>query len=190
MLEMVQQWDESVLVWIAEHLRNPVLSLPLNFYTQLGNHGMLFIIFAAVLLLFRQTRRAGASAATGMLLGLFVTNLTIKPLVMRPRPWLVIENFTALVAEHDPNSFPSGHSCCAFAFGMALYLTLPQKWARVTALVAAVIMALSRLYVGVHYPSDVIAGTLIGILCGMAGAWIVRRVEAFLQKRRAGAKNP
>ncbi len=187
MLEMVQQWDESILVWIAEHLRNPILSLPLNFYTQLGNHGMLFIILAVILLLFRQTRRAGASAATGMLLGIFVTNLTIKPLVMRPRPWLVIPNFTALVAEHDPNSFPSGHSCCAFAFGVALYLTLPQKWARITAIAAAVIMALSRLYVGVHYPTDVIVGTLIGILCGMAGAWIVKKAESILKNHKSKA---
>jgi undecaprenyl-diphosphatase len=123
-----------------------------------------------------------------MLLGLLVTNLTIKPLVSRPRPWLVMEGFVNLVAESDPNSFPSGHSCAAFAFGVALWMTLPQKWARVAALAAAVLMALSRLYVGVHFPSDVVVGSVIGVCCGLAGAWLVDRAAAWLAARRAKSK--
>lgn len=184
MIEVIQGWDESVLVWIAEHLRNPVLTPVLSFFTQLGNHGLLFIALAVILLLFRATRRAGASAAVGMLGGLLVTNLTIKPLVSRPRPWLTIPYFTALVVERDPNSFPSGHSCCAFAFGVALFLVLPQRWARAAALILAAAMALSRLYVGVHFPTDVIAGALIGTLCGMFGAWVVQRAERWYQERK------
>ncbi len=188
MLETIQGWDESVLVWIAEHLRNPVLTPVLSFYTQLGNHGLLFIALAILMLLFRPTRRAGAAAGTGMFLGLLVTNLTIKPLVMRPRPWLTIPDFTALVAEHDPNSFPSGHSCCAFAFAVALAIVLPQRWAKALALAAAAVMALSRLYVGVHFPTDVIVGAVIGTLCGLIGALIVdavvRRYAAWKSEKR------
>ena len=185
MPEVIQNWDESALVWIAEHLRNPVLTPILSFYTQLGNHGLLFIVLAALMLLFRATRKAGAAAGAGMFLGLLVTNLTIKPLVMRPRPWITIPGFTALVAEHDPNSFPSGHSCCAFAFAVALAMVLPQRWAKALALAAAAVMALSRLYVGVHFPTDVIAGTVIGALCGLLGALIVRAVT----RRYAAWKN-
>lgn len=184
MLNAVQSWDESALVWIAEHLRNPVLTPILSFYTQLGDHGLLFIALAVLMLLFRATRKAGASAGVGMLCGLMVTNLTIKPLVMRPRPWITIPGFTALVAEHDPNSFPSGHSCCAFAFAVALAVALPQKWARVLALAAAAVMALSRLYVGVHFPSDVIVGAVIGALCGLAGALVVNAAVRSYQRRK------
>lgn len=184
MPELIQRLDEGALVWIAEHLRFPLLTTLLSFYTQLGNSGRLFIVLAALMLLFKATRKAGASAAVAMLFGLLITNLTIKPLVSRARPWLVIQDFVNLVEEHDPNSFPSGHSCCAFAFAVAVALVLPQKWAKGLVLTAAVVMALSRLYVGVHFPSDVLVGTAIGALCGMAGAWIVERITQWRQGRR------
>lgn len=184
MPEWLQTIDEGVLWWIAEHLRNPVLTSVLSFYTHLGDKGLLFIALALLLLVFRQSRKGGAAALTGMLLGLLVTNVTIKPLVARARPWVVMEGFTALVAEHDPNSFPSGHSCSAFAFAAAVCMTLPWRWARVTALIAAAVMALSRLYVGVHFPSDVLVGTLIGTLCGLAGAWLVNQAEQRLRARK------
>lgn len=182
---ILQQLDESILWWIADHLRTPVLTAFMTFYTQLGDAGLLFIGAALLLLLFKSTRKGGASALAAMLLGMIVTNLTIKPLVSRARPWVVMEGFTALVAEHDPNSFPSGHSCAAFAFGVALCMALPQKWQKAAALVAAALMALSRLYVGVHFPSDVAAGALIGALCGLAGAWIVNRVTEWYRSRKS-----
>jgi len=183
MPEWLQTIDEGVLWWIAENLRTPILTSVLTFYTHLGDKGLLFIVLALLLLLFRQSRKSGAAALTAMLFGLVVTNITIKPLVARARPWVVMEGFTALVAEHDPNSFPSGHSCSAFAFAVALCMTLPWKWGRIAALAAAVVMALSRLYVGVHFPSDVLTGALIGTLCGLAGAWLVDQVTRRFQKR-------
>lgn len=185
MPELIQNIDEAVLVWIAEHLRCAVLDPLMKFYTQLGNSGLLFIGLALILLCFKQTRRAGAAALCAMLLGLIVVNFTIKPLVSRPRPWLVIEGFVSLVPEHDPNSFPSGHTNAAFAFAAALCATLPQKWAKAAALFAAALMGISRLYVGVHFPSDVLAGAVIGTLCGLMGAWIVKKAW-----ERLGARFP
>ncbi len=185
MRELIQSADETVLRWIAENLRAPWLTAILSFYTQLGNAGLLFIAAALILLLFRATRKGGAAALTSMLLGFLVTNVTLKHLVGRARPWVVMENFTALVAEGDPNSVPSGHSCSAFAFAVALAVILPQKWAKAAALVAAAVMALSRLYVGVHFPSDVLVGSLVGAVCGLLGAWIVKKVTAWVQTQRA-----
>lgn len=183
MPELIQNIDETVLVWIAEHLRCAVLDPVMKIYTQLGNAGLLFIGLALVMLCFRQTRRAGASALCAMLLGLIVVNFTIKPLVSRMRPWLVIEGFVNLVPEHDPNSFPSGHTNAAFAFAAALCAVQPQRWAKAAALCAAALMGLSRLYVGVHFPSDVLAGAVIGTLCGLAGAWIVKKAWERLSRR-------
>lgn len=179
MLELIQGWDEAALRWIAQFVRQEWLNPLVVAYTSLGNAGLCFIAIALLLLVFRTTRRGGATALTAMGLGLLVTNLTIKPLLTRPRPWVVMENFVCLVTSSDPHSFPSGHTTAAFAFGVALFFTLPQKWAKATALVAAALMGLSRLYVGVHFPSDVLAGMVIGCVCGVLAnllvGWVIGR---------------
>ena len=192
MPSVIQQFDEQALVWIAEHVRCAPLDPFMKLYTQLGNTGMLFIVLGLAMLLWRPTRKAGLSALCAMLIGLVVVNFTIKPLVSRPRPWLVIENFVNLVPEHDPNSFPSGHTNAAFAFAIAVCAAkrekdaarpddskaespVPTMWMKATAVCLAVLMGLSRLYVGVHFPSDVLAGAVIGSLCGLLGAWVVSK---------------
>ena len=157
------------------------------FYTQLGNAGLLWIVLSLSMLCWRPTRRAGALALTAMVLGLLVTNVTIKPLVERTRPWLDLP-ILPLVVENDPHSFPSGHTCAAFAAGVAWAKTLPWRWGRIGAVLLAVLMGLSRLYVGVHYPTDVLAGALIGTLC----AWVALKLDGYrtdwLKENRKGAK--
>ncbi len=185
MFALIQQWDEQVLRWIAEVLRTPIFDKVILLYTSLGNGGWLFILLSVILLLFRATRKAGASSLGAMLLGLVVTNLTLKPLISRARPWVVMENFVALTTSSDMNSFPSGHTCAAFAFAAALCAALPQKWAKAAALIAAALMGFSRLYVGVHFPSDVLVGAVVGTVCGLLGAWLVRLIIDRYQRRKA-----
>ena len=183
MPELIQRFDERALVWIAGHVRCGLLDPFMEVYTQLGNTGLLFIALGLALLLFRSTRKAGFSALCAMLIGLVVVNFTIKPLAARDRPWLVIENFVNLVPEKDPNSFPSGHTNAAFAFAVAVCMAASRRWMKITAVCMAVAMGLSRLYVGVHFPSDVLAGALIGSLCGLSGAWAVKTVWGRLEPR-------
>jgi len=182
---MIQTIDENVLRWIGETLRADWLNPIMMFYTTLGNGGLIFIAAAVLLLFFRRTRRAGAAAGVAMILGLLFTNLIIKPLVARPRPWVVMEGWQALVISSDMNSFPSGHTTAAFAFAMAICAVLPKKWAKAAALIAAALMGFSRLYVGVHFPTDVLAGAVIGTACGLIGAWITREVIAWYRSRKA-----
>ena len=177
MLETLLTLDSGVLLWIQEHLRGPVLDAVVSFYTTLGNAGILFLVLAGVLLCFRRTRKAGALALGAIVIGFLCTNVVLKHLVGRPRPWLDVPGLTALVAEHDPNSFPSGHTCAAFAAGLAWAGTCSARWARIAAVVSAVCMGLSRLYVGVHYPSDVLAGALVGSLAALAALALARRWE-------------
>lgn len=186
MPQLLQNLDETLLRWIAEHLRAQWLDPFVVFFTSLGNAGWIFIAAGILLTVLRKTRRAGVTSLSAMLLGLLVTNLTIKPLVSRPRPWIAMEDFSVLVTSGDMNSFPSGHTCAAFAFAVALCAVLPQKWAKAAALAAAALMGFSRLYVGVHFPSDVLAGAVIGTACGLTAAWLCRRAISRLTDRKAG----
>ena len=189
MPELIQRFDEQVLVWIAQNIRCALLDPFMKVYTQLGGLGMLFIALTLMLMLFKATRKSGFSALCAMLIGLVMVNLIIKPLVARERPWLVIENFVNLVPERDPNSFPSGHTSIAFSFAIAVCATAPKQWMRITAVCIAVVMGLSRLYVGVHFPSDVLVGAYIGSVCGLAGTWVVEQVwERFSPRLRKASE--
>lgn len=184
-MSVLQQLDEAILRWIGTHLRLDWLNGPVMLYSTLGNAGILFIVLTLVLLCIRMTRKTGLAAAGGLLVDLLVVNVTIKPLVSRARPWVVMEGFQTLLTSSDPNSFPSGHTCAAFAFAAAVCVAAPKKWMKAAAVIAAVLMGCSRLYVGVHFPSDVLAGAVIGTLCGLAGAWLAGKLLEGFRNRRA-----
>lgn len=170
MSEFLIAWEETVLLWIQEYLRGPLTDPVFSFYTRLGNAGMVWIILSVLMLCFKKTRRAGAAGLLALAVGFVLTNLTVKPLVGRVRPWLTVEGLSALVIEHDPNSFPSGHTCAAFAAACGWRPHLPKRW-RNTGVFCAMLMGLSRLYVGVHFPTDVLAGVLAGYL----SSWIINK---------------
>ena len=181
MPDWIQTIDAAILLFIQEVLRTDLLNSIAVFYTHLGDAGMLLIICSVILLCFRPTRRAGLLALLAMLLGLLCNNVLLKQLVQRPRPYLTVVGLHPLIAPPDPNSFPSGHTCAAFASAVTWLRTLPRRWMRVTGMVLAALMGLSRLYVGVHFPSDVLVGGLVGSLC----ACLVYALARWLEGRRA-----
>ena len=154
--------DGGILLWLQEAVRNAVLTPLFTLYTHLGDSGLMWIALSVLLLCFKKTRKAGAAGLMALLLSLMFTNGILKHLVERPRPWLTVEGLTPLIAEHDPNSFPSGHTSASFAAASAWCRTLPRRWMGVTAVVLAALMGFSRLYVGVHFPSDVLACSAAG----------------------------
>ena len=147
MLETIQALDEAALLWIQEWLRCPVLDTFFSAFTQLGNAGLVWLVVSGGMLLFPKARRAGFWALVAMLFGLLCTNIVLKHLVGRVRPWLVVEGLTRLVAEHDPNSFPSGHTCAAFAAGATWARYAKKRWLKGLCIAQAVLMGFSRLYV-------------------------------------------
>ena len=183
MLEIIQTVDETILLWIQETVRQGWLNPLVEFYTTLGNGGLLWIVLSLALLCWRPTRRGGAAALLALLLGALCTNVVLKNLGQRPRPYTVVEGLVPLRTAGDPSSFPSGHSCAAFAAGLAWAGTCSARWARIAAVVSAVCMGLSRLYVGVHYPTDVLTGAVIGTCCGILASWVVRRVSERVSRR-------
>lgn len=168
------QFEGQILLWIQENLRG-ALDAPVRFITRLGDHGLIWIALILLLLCFRKTRRAAVTAGLAMLLTLLMVNLLIKPLAARTRPYEVIDGLRCIVAREKDFSFPSGHSAHAFACAWALWRSAPRKIG-LPALILAALIALSRLYVGVHFPSDVVCGSLAGLLLAQASVQLLKRL--------------
>ncbi|MPM36586.1 hypothetical protein SDC9_83185 [bioreactor metagenome] len=165
MWNIIQAADAGALIFIQEHLRASLLTAVLIFYTTLGNNGFIWIGISLLLLCFKKTRMAGLLALLAMLLGLLCCNIALKNIVSRPRPYLSVEGLLPLLAPPDPNSFPSGHTCAAFAAAGIWLRTMPRRFFGVISVLAAAVMGFSRMYVGLHYPTDVLAGMCMGLLC-------------------------
>jgi len=176
--------DGGILLWVQETLRQDWLTPVVAFFTHLGDKGLLWIALCALLLCFKKTRKAGAAGAIALVFSLLLTNGVLKNLVGRTRPWLDVAGLTALVHEPDPNSFPSGHTSAAFAAALAWWQTMPRRWQAVVGVVAAALMGLSRLYVGVHYPTDVLCGALVGVLCGVLAGLVIKKLPWFGEENR------
>lgn len=175
----MNQFEASIILWIQENLRGALDGLWL-FITHLGDDGILWIILGLVLLFWKKTRPIGFTMLISLLFDYLIINVTLKDLIARPRPFVVNEAITPLITDVSPyRSFPSGHSGGSFAAMFALYKWVPKK-VGIPALILAALVALSRLYVGVHYPTDIIAGCIIGFMCSVWAYYLVR----FLMKKK------
>ncbi|QIK69151.1 phosphatase PAP2 family protein [Erysipelothrix sp. HDW6C] len=157
--------DLSILQWI-QTWAHPLLDGFFSVFTTLGNHGELWLIIIAVLLYRKKTRLVGVLALIALLLELLIVSGILKPIIMRPRPFTVYP-IDLIVGIPSGSSFPSGHAASSFAVaGVLFFAKMRHRWIYIA---MATIMAFSRLYVFVHYPSDVLVGSLIGV----AIAWCV-----------------
>ncbi len=164
-------------------IHTPLLDKILAFITSLGNAGIIWIVLAVVLLILPKTRKTGIIVAAALLMDLILCNLILKNLVARVRPYDVNTAIAILIKKPLDFSFPSGHTAASFAAMTALFLAKMKK-AWIAALVLAVLIAFSRLYFYVHYPTDVLGGIVVGILSGIIGYTIVEKID----KRRKVAR--
>ena len=180
----MQGMEFAILDWIQAHLCCGFLDAVLPVITRTADHGELWIILALVLLVIRSQRKYGAAVACGLVLDLVSCNLLLKPLVGRIRPFAVNTAVELLVKAPLDSSFPSGHTAASFAAVFALKAAGSPLWK--PALAVAVVIAFSRLYLYVHWPSDVLAGVLLGAAVGWAGAKLAEKAGKILEKRKAG----
>ena len=184
---MLLEIEGAILLWIQNNLRCGLLTPLMRAITTLGNGGAFWIALTLLLLIFRRTRRIGVYCAASMLLTLLVVNLCIKPLAARTRPYELIQGLEILVSRPRDYSFPSGHSANSLSCAWTLFRLAPKKYG-VPALVLAVLIALSRLYVGVHFPTDVLAGAAIGVLLSELTLRALRRALRAWDARHPAAK--
>ena len=169
--------DTWLLLWIQENMRTPWLTAVLTRITHLGDAGVVWILLSAALLIFVKTRRSGICASVSLAAVYVVNDLVLKNIFERLRPFEASDAVTALIAHPGGASFPSGHTASAFAVAAALVLSHAPRYVSVPASVLALLIAFSRVYLGVHYPTDVIAGAAVGIAVGAITAWAVKKVK-------------
>lgn len=165
------QLDGWILLFIQEHIRREWMDGFWIFVTHLGDKGWIWILLGLGLLLFPRMRKTGAAVLLALLIGALLTNVILKNLVARVRPYEVVEGLRLLIERQRDFSFPSGHTCASFAGAFAIYRAFPDRYGK-AAIALAILISLSRLYVGVHYPTDVLAGMAVGIFSGWA-AWYI-----------------
>ena len=196
-------FDFPILEFIRNYLTNPFLDKAMPYITLFGEWGAFWIAVALILVLIPKTRKTGWSMGAAMALGLIICNGILKTLIARDRPFLFytvermqqytlpeLKNWVPMAAEDIKwlvqsdlhRSFPSGHTICCFE--AATVLMLRNKWAGIPATIIAFLVAYSRLYLYVHYPTDVIFSIFAGILLGLLGTAIVAIIYKVRPRKR------
>ena len=168
------QLEFQILNLIA-NMRTDLLDTMLPMISSFGDKGIGWIVLSVILICIPRYRKAGITMGLALIFCLLIGNMTLKPLIARPRPYTYFPEMTLLIAPLADFSCPSGHTFASFASATALFLY--HKKAGIAAYILAAIIAFTRLYLYVHFPSDVIAGMLLGIFSGWLTYQIVQSVS-------------
>ncbi len=179
-LEWIQNIDAQILLFIQQYIRQDMMNWFWKGITFLGDAGWFWIVLGVVLLIPKKTRKAGTTALLALIIGSIVTNLALKTAVARVRPYDAVEGLVPLVKKLRDYSFPSGHTCASFSCAVVYYKMYPDIKGK-GAMVLAVLIGLSRLYVGVHYPTDVLGGAIVGWL----SAILALQISVFMEEKKA-----
>ena len=165
--------DAAVMEFVQNHMHNTVTDAVFPILTYLGEAGAVWIALALTLLFFRRTRVTGILMLVSLLLTFLTGELLLKNIVCRPRPCADFPDVPLLIARPGSYSFPSGHSGSSFTAATALFLR-PRKGGA-AALVLAALIAFSRVFLFVHYPTDILAGALLGVLFALAVYFVYKK---------------
>ena len=156
---MIMNIDILILDFIQDYIKNPFFDFLMPWISWLGNGGLIWIIAAVVLLAIPKYRKGGIALSVGLLAGLLIGNLTLKPLIARVRPFDMVEGIELLIAAPNDFSFPSGHTLSSAI--AAATLTMTDKRFGYAAIPLATLIAFSRMYLYVHYPTDILGAVLL-----------------------------
>lgn len=185
--EGVFEIEDDILLFIQEKLRSTPLDAVMRIITSLGDKGILWGGTTVLLAATDKYRKTSIKLGSSLCIGALITNLTTKNAIKRPRPFEVIEGLQTLISAPTDWSFPSGHTTSSVAAGLILLMRTPKKIG-IPAFMTGIMISLSRIYVGVHYPSDVIAGAAAGIAAALISDRTVEKYYSGKPRRLEGAR--
>ncbi len=162
---------ELAFLHALQGIHTPFLNAIMILVSHLGDRGTLFVFIGVGLCLFKDTRKMGLTILLSMIFALFLNEYGLKHLFLRARPAWVDHSVPMLISIPTDYSFPSGHTFASFAFATSVYLhsKMYGRWAYGL----ATLIGFSRLYLFVHYPSDVLGGMIFGIVAGYVSYKII-----------------
>ncbi len=163
----------SILDFIQKYFRTAVGDVLMPFITKFGDAGLFWIAIGILLLVWKKHRKTGVLVLAALLVDVIICNLILKNAVARIRPFDVNPAVELLIAKPGDYSFPSGHTAASFAAVTALYLAKEKYW--YLALILSIAIAFSRLYLYVHYPTDILGGLVVGIGSGILAYLILKK---------------
>lgn len=169
----MNEFELKILDWIQSVFQCSFLDAVIPVFTHLGD-AVTVILLAVVLILFKKTRKMGLSAGIALLIGVIIGNLIFKNAVGRIRPFEINTEFSILVERLTDGSFPSGHSLACFEVATAFFIN--NKKVGIFSFIAATLVAFCRLYLYVHFPTDVLGGIAMGIIFGIVASYIVNKI--------------
>lgn len=175
MLFGTERLELEILDKIQQVFKSPFMDFVMPKITFLGNAGMLWIVICLMLLLSKRYRKTGITMALSLVAVLVVGLIVIKPLIMRPRPFMLNPDAALLISAPKDFSFPSGHTLASFTAALVLF-DENKAWGT-AALILAALIAFSRLYLYVHFPTDIVAGIVLAVLIKFVCCRIIKRAE-------------
>lgn len=175
----IQAFDFSILNSIRDSMSCAFLDYFAVILSYITTWGLIWIVLGVVLIFFKKTRALGVVLLIALALGFLTGDLLLKHVISRPRPFVMNPGVSLLISPPSGASFPSTH--CCFAAAVTTVLLLNGKKLGFVALAATVCIAFSRMYLYVHFPSDVLAGLVLGVICGVAAVVIGNLLK--LEKR-------
>ncbi|WP_036931751.1 phosphatase PAP2 family protein [Proteocatella sphenisci] len=179
-METLLKYEFTILDFIQSDMTSPVMDKIMTVFTYLGSYGLIWILLAVLLLSSARTRKNGVIMAVSLIGCLLIGNIILKPLIGRIRPSDVNAAVDLLIKKPLDASFPSGHTMSSFAGAMCM-MFYSIKYG-IPAMILALIISFSRLYLYVHYPTDILAGAILGILIALLSKKIV---ETYLSRKNA-----
>lgn len=175
----------KILDFIQENLRCGFLDKMMVLLTRLADTGIVWIVLAIALICFKPSRKMGITLGLALIIGLVVGNLGLKNLFERERPYNLNPSIQGdmLIERLSDFSFPSGHTRCCFESAMAMFLC-DKRFGKV-AFVLGGFIGFSRMYLYMHYPTDVIGGIVLGLIDGVVAFLVVDKIYKFIDQKKS-----